>query len=151
LAGVVGCVVFWSAYLVPGRRARGRGGLGGVVIGSLLGLRSVVYSGMKAMDRKDYMFSSPLCPVYGNRLVAVVVEGLECCSWNRPRLKFFRDQRAEHQRWFLPQSTLPALIILTNIKSSHMMLGTTMTEVVILRLLPNSREQGTRHSPNDID
>jgi hypothetical protein len=105
VSGVLCFVVL--TYLVLGRRARGRGGLGEVVIGSLLGLRSVVYSGMKAMDRSDYMFSSPLCPGHGNRLVAVVVEGLECCSWNRPRLKFFREQRAEHQRWFLPQSTLP--------------------------------------------
>jgi hypothetical protein len=38
------------------------------------------------------MFSSLLWPGHGNRLVAVVVEGLECCSSNRPRLKFFRGK-----------------------------------------------------------
>ena len=47
---VVRYCVFVFTYQALGRRARGHGGLGVVVIGSLLGWYRVVYNGMKAMD-----------------------------------------------------------------------------------------------------
>ena len=77
----MGVVVSVCVYLVLGRRARGRGGLGGVVIGSLFGELRIDHNGMVAICLEGttcFRLVAVLDAVIGEK--AASVEGLECCS-----------------------------------------------------------------------